>query len=225
MNAQAELLRLRVNGLAAELEFAAARHAVARAAAASQTTGEIVGTFDGRVEGKSFPSGGGVVIEGQAGGTAVDRSGEAFLPGVLESALDKYYRSNPILCYHHFTDQALGVVEAFTVGSQGELNIRARLDEPEPGTALADVYRKVKSGTIKGLSVGGIFKRKMTPQGMRIYSAEIVEISVTPVPMEPGSLFTLAGKAHPGRSPESQLRQLGEMEALVNRLGRIVGAL
>ena len=133
-------------------------------------------------------------IEGYAAGFDRDREGEAFERGVFDKGLEKYFERNPILCYHHHTDQALGVVEEAKLDGKG-LFVKARLDDPEPNTPLADVYNKVKSGTIKGFSVGGIFKRKMTPHGPRIHTADIAEISVTPVPMEPGSLFELAGKA------------------------------
>lgn len=133
-------------------------------------------------------------IEGYAAGFDRDREGEAFMPGVFDKGLEKYFKRNPVLCYHHHTDQALGVVEQAKLDGKG-LFVKARLDDPEPGTPLADVWNKVKSGTIKGFSVGGIFRRKMTPAGVRIHEADVAEISVTPVPMEPGSLFALAGKA------------------------------
>lgn len=139
-------------------------------------------------------------IEGYAAGFDRDREGEAFMPGVFDKGLEKYFERNPILCYHHHTDQALGVVEEAKLDGKG-LFVKARLDDPEPNTPLADVYNKVKSGTIKGFSVGGIFKRIMTPRGPRINEADVAEISVTPVPMEPGSLFALAGKAF-GTEPD-----------------------
>lgn len=133
-------------------------------------------------------------IEGYAAGFDRDRENEAFERGVFDKGLEKYFKRNPVLCYHHHTDQALGVVEEAKLDGKG-LFVKARLDDPEPGTPLADVWNKVKSGTIKGFSVGGIFQRRMTPAGPRIHTADVAEISVTPVPMEPGSLFALAGKA------------------------------
>lgn len=139
-------------------------------------------------------------IEGYAAGFDRDREGEAFMPGVFDRGLEKYFKRNPVLCYHHHTDQALGVVEQAKLDGKG-LFVKARLDDPEPGTPLADVWNKVKSGTIKGFSVGGLFKRKMTSLGPRIHEADVAEISVTPVPMEPGSLFALAGKAF-GTEPD-----------------------
>jgi HK97 family phage prohead protease len=154
-------------------------------------------TFDFALDGKAVveaESDGRLRVEGYAAGFDRDREGEAFMPQVFERGLAKYFQTNPILCYHHHTDQALGVVEEARLDGKG-LFVKAVLDNPEPGTQLADVWNKVKSGTIKGFSVGGIFKRMMTPQGPRIHEADVAEISVTPVPMEPGSLFALAGKA------------------------------
>lgn len=172
-------------------------------------------TFDFALDGKAVveaEADGCLRIEGYAAGFDRDRENEAFLPQVFERGFEKYFQSNPILCYHHHTDQALGVVEDARLDGKG-LFIKAKLDDPEPGTPLADVYNKVKSGTIKGFSVGGIFKRKMTPHGPRIHKADIAEISVTPVPMEPGSLFALAGKAF-----GSEL----ELEAALESLGTLL---
>lgn len=159
-------------------------------------------------------------IEGYAAGFNRDREGEAFMPGVFDTAFEKYFERNPILCYHHHTDQALGVVEEAKLDGKG-LFVKARLDDPEPGTPLADVYNKVKSGTIKGFSVGGIFRRKMTPHGPRIHSADVAEISVTPVPMEPGSLFALAGKAF-GNDLEQEAA-LDALSSLADELEEIAG--
>lgn len=157
-------------------------------------------------------------IEGYAAGFDRDRENEAFERGVFDKGLEKYFQRNPILCYHHHTDQALGVVEEAKLDGKG-LFVKARLDDPEPGTPLADVYNKVKSGTIKGFSVGGIFKRKMTPKGPRIHEADVAEISVTPVPMEPGSLFALAGKAFGTEEElEAELAALAKFEAAVTAL-------
>jgi HK97 family phage prohead protease len=172
---------------------------------------EVIGVLDFPLEGKSVSSDSrGLVVEGYAGGYGLDRGDEAFEPGAFEHSLERYMSTNPILCYHHKYDMALGVVEDARVDSRG-LFIRARLDPPEPGTIFADIYRKVKSGTIKGFSVGGRFKRKQTPAGPRIYAAELVEISVTPLPMEPGSLFTVTGKAVGNESTAEQLAKLGEL--------------
>lgn len=187
-------------------------------------------TFDFALDGKAVvaevPEESGLRIEGYAAGFNTDRMDEAFLPGAFEKSLKTYMETNPILCYHHHYDQALGVVEDAKLDGKG-LFVKARLDAPEPGTPLADVYNKVKSGTIKGFSVGGIFKRKQTPRGPRIHTADIAEISVTPLPMEPGSLFALAGKAF-GTEPDLEeaarmLQQLDALGSVLNSLEEATG--
>jgi len=157
-------------------------------------------------------------IEGYAATLGLDRKDEAFLPGVFEKGLDKYFRDNPVLLYHHNYDKALGKVEECKLDGKG-LFVKAVLDDPEPNTELADVYNKVKSGTIKGFSIGGIFKRKMTPQGPRVHQADFAEISVTPLPLEPGSLFDLAGKAF---GSDEQLEQaIGVLNELFDTLDAV----
>lgn len=226
MTVTRELKRLDARMAAVSLGIAQARLAAAGERLAEMRTGgsdEVVGVLDfPSLDGKSMSSDSrGLCVEGYAAGFGLDREGEAFEPGAFERGLEKYLRTNPILVYHHHYDQALGVVEDARVDSKG-LFIRARLDEPEPGTPLADVYRKVKSGTIKGFSVGGLFKRKQTPSGPRIYTADIVEISVTPLPMEPGSLFAVAGKAASKETPAVQVEKLGELiEAMARAVSKL----
>lgn len=164
-------------------------------------------------------------VEGYAATLGLDRKNEAFLPGVFEKGLDKYFRDNPILLYHHHYDQALGVVEDAKLDSKG-LFVKAALDPPAPGSWAEDVYNKVKSGTIKGFSIGGIFKRKMTPQGPRVHEADFAEISITPLPLEAGSLFQLAGKAFGDESAEEEaLSKLSELfDTLNDAAGKAVSA-
>lgn len=201
------------------LGLAEARLAKAVAGVNSNGDAGVLGLLDFPIDGKAMPVADGLVVEGYAAGFNVDRQNEAFTPDAsFERSLRRYLSDNPILCYHHHYDQALGVVEDARVDSKG-LFIRARLDTPEPGTELADVFRKVRSGTIKGFSIGGRFKRIQTPNGPRVYTAEIVEISVTPLPVEPGALFTVSGKAITADPMAEQIEAFSEA---LDRLGAAV---
>lgn len=176
-------------------------------------------TFDFALDGKAVvdaTAGNGLDIEGYAAGFSPDRENEAFLPDSFKNGMDRFFRSNPILCYHHHYDQALGTVKDVKLDGKG-LFVKAHLDEPEPGTNAADIFRKVKSGTIKGFSVGGIFKKRMTPSGPRIHTVDIAEISITPLPMEPGSLFEVAGKAF-GGAMEAEQKQIDALSSLFDSL-------
>jgi hypothetical protein len=73
---------------------------------------------------------------------------------------------------------------------------------------------------MKAVSVAGIFKRRMGEDGRpRIYEADLSEISVTPFPVNPRALFTVAQKAFenepdpdPGAEPEQRARAAGYLE-------------
>lgn len=159
-------------------------------------------------------------IEGYAATLGMDRKDEAFLPGVFEKGLQKYFHDNPVLLYHHQYDKALGTVEDVKIDGKG-LFVKAALDPPAPGSWAEDVFNKVKSGTIKGFSIGGIFKRKMTPHGPRVHEADFAEISVTPLPLEAGSLFQLAGKAFGDESEEE--KAIGKLTELFDELHDAAG--
>lgn len=139
----------------------------------------------------------GIFIEGYASDFGLDRQDEAFESGAFEKGMEQFMR-NPVLLYHHKMDMALGHVKGFEHRPDG-LWIKAWVDRPEPNTFLADVYKKIKSRTIRGFSVGGKFYRKMKG---KIHTADLVEISVTPTPVNPrAGIAAVAAKAF-GEDPE-----------------------
>lgn len=143
---------------------------------------------------------GDLIIEGYAAvfdGT--DREGENFTDGAfqhgIKAALER--PSGLALCYHHKMDRALGKVLSLEEEEGKGLRMRARVDgairqHPELGT----YYEQIKRGTLNALSVGGFFRRKLTENGPKISRCDFTEISVTPVPIHPGTNFAVvAGKA------------------------------
>lgn len=144
---------------------------------------------------------GDLYIEGYASDFGTDRQDEAFEPGAFEKGMEAFMR-NPVLCFHHQFDKALGQVEQFEHRKDG-LWVKARLDKPTAGSWAEDVFEKVKRGTIKAFSVGGRFKRRAPDADGRqlIHEADIAEISVTPLPVNPRTLFAVAGKAF-GEDPD-----------------------
>lgn len=134
-------------------------------------------------------------IEGYASDFGVDRQNEAFEPGAFERGLKAFLETNPIMLYHHKYDHALGAFTDAKVDENG-LWVRGRVDKPATGSWAEDIFNKIKRGTIKSFSVGGIFKRRMTAQGPRIFDVDLGEISVTPFPVNPRTHFAVvAGKA------------------------------
>ena len=141
---------------------------------------------------------GALLIEGYASDFGLDRENEAFEPGAFERGIKSFIETNAPLCYHHKRDVQLGeVVEAQT--DDHGLKIKARIDPTEPGTELRNIWNRIKAGSMKGLSVGGFFRRKLTDKGWRIHDVDLTEISVTPVPVNPRTTFAVvAGKAFDG---------------------------
>lgn len=156
-----------------------------------------------------------LILEGYAADFGFDRMDEAFEPGAFDEGMKAFMESNPIVVYHHKYDQALGEVLEWEKKSAGPW-VKVRVDQPEPQTPLADVYRKIKSGVIKGFSIGGKFHRRPGDDGRtRIWKADVAELSITPLPINPRTLFAVAGKAF-GEDPE-----LDEAEAALERIEQL----
>lgn len=137
----------------------------------------------------------GIYVEGYASEFGLDRQDEMFEPGAFTDSMKAFMDSNPVLLFHHKFDNALGKVIEWSLDKKG-MWIKAHLDKPEPNTFLADVFNKVKSGTIKGFSVGGKFHRRESSGGVtRIHKADIMEISLTPLPVNSTTLATVCQKA------------------------------
>jgi hypothetical protein len=138
---------------------------------------------------------GDVIIEGYAADFEVDRQGEAFLPGAFDQALEKATRAEIPLLFEHDNKRQLGVIEELRVDPERGLWARARIAKAQAGTWAEDVVDKVKRGMMKGLSVRGMSKVTITSDGPRIGTIDLAEISVTPVPVQPGALFAVAQKS------------------------------
>lgn len=156
-----------------------------------------------------------LIIEGLAADFGFDREDEAFEPNSFDAGMKAYMESNPVICYHHKFDKALGQCLEWERRPEG-IWVKARIDKPEPGTELADVYRKISKGVIRGFSVGGKFHRHKGPDGKpRIHTADIAEISCTPLAINPRTLYEVAGKAF-GEDPD-----LARAEEAVERLSAL----
>lgn len=150
----------------------------------------------------------GLYIEGTAADFGVDRQNEMFEEGAFDRGMDEFMARNPILLYHHKADKALGQVKSWSRRGTG-IFVKAKVDRPAPGSWAEDVYNKIKNGTIKSFSVGGLFKRRPSADGVtRIHQADVAELSITPLPVNPRTQFNLsplaaaAGKAFTDLAPE-----------------------
>lgn len=141
---------------------------------------------------------GDLIIEGYAAVfDGMDRQGENFTDGAFERGIKSFLEGQSGLCYHHKHDKLLGKVLDLREEKGKGLWMRARVDaavkkHPELGV----YYEQIKRGSLNALSVGGFFRRKLTEAGRKIVDMDFTEISVTPVPVHPGTNFAVvAGKA------------------------------
>lgn len=140
---------------------------------------------------------GDLILEGYAAvWEGEDREGENFAPGAFTRAAKAFLESGGPLCFHHKHDHVLGAVEDLQEDGKG-LKMRARVDGAiSKHPVLGTIYEQIKSGTLKGLSVGGFFKRALIEGKQRIADMDFTEISVTGVPVHTGPSFAVvAGKA------------------------------
>lgn len=142
---------------------------------------------------------GDLLIEGWAADfTGDDREGENFAPGAFTKGIKSFLDGQAALCFHHQPDKGIGRVLELREEGKG-LYMKARVDKQEPTSPLHYIYSAVKKGSYRGLSVGGFFRRKIIEGAQRIADMDFTEISVTPVPVHPGTGFdVIAGKALEG---------------------------
>jgi HK97 family phage prohead protease len=179
---------------------------------------------------------GDLIIEGMAAVfDGVDRQDENFTDGAFQRGIKSFLGGQASLCFHHKNSKCLGkVLDLQEIEGKG-LKMKARVDgaiksHPELGT----YYHQIKNGTLSGLSVGGFFKRKLTEKGWRITDMDFTEISVTPVPVHPGTNFAVvAGKAladleipkKPAVDGEIRGSDEDELKFLLSQVSRIFDAL
>ena len=140
---------------------------------------------------------GDLIIEGWAADfSGIDREGENFIEGAFQRGIKAFLSRQASLNYHHRNEYGIGkVLELREVEGKG-LWMRARVDYQPESSPLRWIYNGIKKGTYNALSVGGFFRRKLTAAGWRIADMDFTEISVTPVPVHPGTSFAVvAGKA------------------------------
>lgn len=167
---------------------------------------------------------GDLIIEGWA---AVfegdDRQGENFTDGAFQRGIKAFLGGQSALCYHHKHDKLLGKVLDLREEEGKGLRMKARVDgairsHPE----LKTYYEQVRNGSLNALSVGGFFKRALVAGKQKITDMDFTEISITPVPVHPGTNFAvIAGKAlesgvtEADASPEVPAELEGRLTALV----------
>lgn len=131
-----------------------------------------------------------------------DDAQEYQLPGAFNDIDDTWGR-NPILYYGHAMDPILGarvIGRAIKhtldkVGLHVEIFIPKDIgddwQDPQAKQRFQEIYRGIKSGAIRGLSVGGSFLRV----GKALLKWSMTELSVTPNPSLASATFSVGAKS------------------------------
>lgn len=159
---------------------------------------------------------GDLLIEGWAANfEGLDRQNENFVEGAFKRGIKAFLENGGALCFHHQRDKSVGrVLDLKEVEGKG-LWMKARVDYQEEGSPLRHIYNGVKKRSIRGLSVGGFFKRAMHQGRQMISDMDFTEISVTPVSVHPKTSFAVvAGKALSSnlKSERAKLDEIPEEE-------------
>lgn len=140
---------------------------------------------------------GDILIEGYAADFEVDRQGEKFLPDAFDEAIAKAADGGIPLLLEHNNNQPLGLVEKLERRDEG-LWLRGRI----AAKAVADAWdgakgkvELIRRGVMKGLSVRGHSWGRMGSTGPEIGHIDLAEVSITPVPVQPGALFAVVQKS------------------------------
>lgn len=131
-----------------------------------------------------------IIITGYANATSKDRVGDVIpesawnMPGALDN-----YKKNPILLAYHNHSKPIGTTTEIAADRLG-LKITASIS-----SAADDIYKLVKAGILKALSVSFLVKDAMYDSVTDIFvikDLELLEISVVSVPANQDSLFSIS---------------------------------
>lgn len=156
---------------------------------------------------RHIPAGDARIFEGWASLSTVDNQNDLIPAHLLEAAAEAYMRSNPVIIWHHIPILPIGRVLRMRVEEKG-VYIRAEIlqgtqirssvtgdnvDYASIATVADETWNLIKMGLVRGLSIRlrkrGPFKEHDTPYGkVREVQAvaAIIEISVTPLPVNVG---------------------------------------
>lgn len=156
---------------------------------------------------RHIPAGDARIFEGWASLSTVDSQNDVIPAHLLEKAAEEYMRSNPVIIWHHIPILPIGRVLRMRVEDRG-VYIRAEIlqgaqvrssvvgdnvDYASIATVADETWNLIKMSLVRGLSIRirkkGPFRTHDTPYGVvrEVQAvAAIIEISVTPLPVNVG---------------------------------------
>jgi HK97 family phage prohead protease len=158
-------------------------------------------TLEGKAVDTRALDSGDLLVEGWAAVWAgLDREGENFLRGAFKKSIRAFLDGQAALVYHHQIDKGIGTVLDLQEKKEG-LWFKARVDRQVESSPLFYIYNAIRKGSYRGVSLGGFFRRTFGPNGPRIHSADIAELSITPSAQHPGTRLSVAAVKALGAAP------------------------
>jgi HK97 family phage prohead protease len=157
------------------------------------------------------PTDGSGYFEGLASTWDLDRDRERFAFGAWADSITEWEAtgSTPPLFYNHRTaepDDIIGRVLTMRETVDG-LSISGQLDLANP--RAVSVYARMLAGTLDSMSVGFIAEQR---NGNVIEKADLLEVTLTPVPSNPYARVTLAKNYTDPNDPAYWSRRIDELE-------------
>ncbi len=113
---------------------------------------------------------------------ALDRDGEFFTKGAFSKSLPDFLAKNPVVLLDHRSEVA-SVAGRIVRAEENAVGLLITA-EISGAPALRNVRELISEGTLKTMSVGGRF-RFSDSDPRAIIEAELLEVSLTPVPANP----------------------------------------
>lgn len=190
---------------------------------------------------RHIPAGDARIFEGWASLSTVDYQNHRIPSILLQDAAAEYMRKNPVIIWHHIPTLPIGRVLQMRVedrglyiraeilqGAQIKSSVEGNVDFPSIALVADEVWNLIKSSLVRGLSIRlrkrGPFKETNTPLGtvQEVQEVAIIyEISVTPLPVNPGCQIdgaNLLAKALPMPQKDTTMSELLKAQEHLLRL-------
>lgn len=154
-----------------------------------------------------------LILKGIAATFGIDRTGERFDGASFRRAFDAFMAGPaPVVTFNHRLSQLLGRVLSHKYVGDG-VEVEVEVPKPADGTPeLANAYRMIKAGILRGFSVGGKWARKVIGGDTVLFPSEFVELTIAPIPANAAATFDLTGiKSLPDL--DGELATLAELTA------------
>jgi len=157
--------------------------------------------FEKFYKGKDSSEAEGLLIEGYASTSDLDRDGDIVSPAAFEQTLARFM-VNPIVTFAHDWNNPIGRVIHARITESG-LWVKAFISK-----TAERITTLIREGILQSFSIGySVLKEECRHDGNHLYELELHEIAVVPIPANPNCLFSMT-KALKNGASAAQIKAL-----------------